>query len=116
MCDSASMGRLGRELTRRDLLRAFAFGSAATGLAACGLATSQAPSSGSSARGSASAAAPIGSVDAATSSAPPAQLLPTPDQSLTIREKIGQLLVVGFRGLKISRTSAVGRAIAVGEL
>ena len=102
-----------RELSRRDLLRAFAFGTAATGLAACGLSATPAPSTGASARGS--AAVPSGSVAAATSSGAPVSL-PTPDLSLTIREKIGQLLVVGFRGQKVPRTSALGRAIAVGEL
>src|SRR5207253_5491651 len=35
---------------------------------------------------------------------------------LTLRQKIGQLLVVGFQGTKASKTSPLGRAIAAGQL
>lgn len=117
-------------LSRRDLLRAMAFGSVAAGLAACSanpttaspseIGGSGRPSGGPSrAAGSAGASVDVGpaggSVAPATSAPVPT---PTPSAvaNLTLREKIGRLLVVGFTGTRASSTSAVGRAIAAGEL
>ena len=112
--DTPLMRRAGeRELSRRDVLRALAFGSIATGLAACGSSSTITP--GGTLEASASAA-PTGSpiVTVAPSTAPTP--VPPVVARLTLREKIGQLLVVGFGGVQASKSSAVGRAIAAGEL
>ena len=102
----------GRALSRRDLLRLLALGSVAGGLAACGASTTtQGPTE--------SPPAATGSPAAGATTAPPTQAatpVPSTVAGLTLRQKIGQLLVVGFVGQRASKTSAVGRAIAAGEL
>jgi beta-N-acetylhexosaminidase len=113
------------ELSRRDLLRAIAVGSLAAGLAACG-ATPVIPTADAEASSSAT-----GPSDSSSSSGAPTSISPSPSAAipspaptptpslvsrLTLRQKIGQLLIVGFRGQRASRTSPAGRAIAAGEL
>ncbi len=100
-----------RELSRRDLLRALALGSVAGGLAACGFSTAT-----PGATGSASAGRSTGVPAATASPSPEPTPVPSVVAGLTLRQKIGQLLVVGFVGQRASRTSAVGKAIAAGEL
>jgi beta-N-acetylhexosaminidase len=99
------------ELSRRDLLRALGFASVAVGLAACGTSATASPkSSGRSSPGTSPRAS------TATLSSPAASAGSVVPSSLSLRQKIGQLLVVGFRGQKASKTSPLGRAIAAGQL
>ena len=118
MCYGPAMGEdVAPEVTRRDLLRALALGSVAVGLAGCGAPLSPSPTARASPTTRASAARSA-AASAGASAATPARPTPVPSAvvGMTLREKIGQLLVVGFRGLAASKTSPVGRAIAAGEL
>jgi beta-N-acetylhexosaminidase len=119
-------------LSRRDLLRATALASVGAFLAACGTTPTTAAPSGSATSGAPSGGATAGSTTPGTSgsagssdgSVSPATSAPTPSATatpsavigLSLREKIGRILVVGFTGTRASKTSAVGRAIAAGEL
>jgi beta-N-acetylhexosaminidase len=107
-------------LSRRDLLQAVAFGSVAVGLAAC---ATPAITPTASARASSSAPAsprPATPTVASTASPTLPSVAPTPSPSaapgLTLRQKIGRLLVVGLRDQKASKSSPVGRAIAAGDV
>lgn len=102
------------EISRRDLLRAIAFGTIAAGLTACG--------SPFSPTASASESAGLKSPSEPPSATPPSSasvlstVEPTTAPDPALRQEIGQLLVAGFRGRETSNSSAVGRAIAAGEL
>jgi beta-N-acetylhexosaminidase len=126
-----------RTVSRRDVLKGLAIGSVAAFLAACGgpTATATAGSSGpgggtgtsaslppaNSGAGSSGAAPSGGSagVPGVGSASPPSSSTASPTArvpALTLRQKIGQLLVVGFVGTKPALTSAVGKQLLAGEL
>jgi beta-N-acetylhexosaminidase len=111
------------ELTRRDLLRALGLGAVAVGLAACGAPLSSASGSARTSAAPGGSGGATGSARPGGSSASPRPTtapvvtpVPSAIAGLTLRQKIGQLLVVGFTGTKAAKTSAVGKAIAAGEL
>jgi len=109
-------GKREPELSRRDVLRGLALGAVAVGLSACGTVPVTSATPGGSVAGA--SGRPAGSSAAAPATPSPALATPVPSAAigLTLREKIGQLLVVGFNGQKVSKTSPVSRAIAAGEL
>lgn len=100
-------------LTRRDFLRAAAFGGVAAFLAACGGATtSPSPSTRGGPSGSASPTPPSPSPSpSASPSPPPPTLEPTP-AGPTLEERIAALLIVGFRGARLADASWVRDALA----
>ncbi len=109
-----------RAISRRDLLRAVAFGSAAMGLAACGAPlSSPTPSPAATSAPSPSTGrtpAPSATPSITPSATAAATATPDPVAGLSLREKIGQVLLVGFTGQRAAGTSEVGRAISAGEL
>jgi beta-N-acetylhexosaminidase len=113
-----------RPLSRRDLLRGLVLGSVAAGLAACGISPGTPDASGgpSAVPSGPSATGPSAGASQSPVPAPPATPTPAPTPTpravagLTLREKVGRLLVVGFTGRTAVRGSAVARAIAAGEL
>ena len=92
-------------LTRRDLLRAAALGAGSLALAAC------APPGATEPAATPAGSAPTGTAAAATPSAPAS----TPTQPVappfSLRQKIGRLLIVGFRGLTLAENPSIQRAI-----
>jgi beta-N-acetylhexosaminidase len=89
------MTPVGAPISRRRFLSAIGGGMAALLLAACGI--------GDSSRSSATPAAP--SATPSPTPSPPPSPSPTPGPSL--RDRIGQMLLVGFRGLTIAQASAI---------
>jgi beta-N-acetylhexosaminidase len=89
----------GRRLTRRQLLRLAGWAGLAALLASCGL------------RPSASGSVPAGPTRTIEPSPTPQPATPgpavTPTPGPTLREKIGQMLLVGFRGLTVAQATAV---------
>jgi beta-N-acetylhexosaminidase len=86
------MTRTAVEMTRRRFLVSLGAGVAAVVLAACGI-------------GRATQATPSSSVSAGPSATPVAEPTATPGPSL--RDRIGQMLLVGFRGLTVEEASEV---------
>ena len=86
-----------RRSTRRQFLRGAARGAIGLVLAACGLTPS-----------AASPTAPLSSESSAPSTSTPSPL-PTPVSSAgpSLRDRIGQMLLVGFRGLTVDQASEV---------
>jgi beta-N-acetylhexosaminidase len=101
------------QLTRRDLLRAAAFGGVAAFLAACGgSTTSPSPSPAESPTPSAPSTPPPPSLSPSGSpSPPPATPEPTPTGP-PLEERIAALLVVGFRGTRLADARWVRDALA----
>lgn len=97
-------------ISRRDLLKGFVLGSAALGLAGCGpVGPSEAASFPTPSLPAISPSAP-----AASASAPPPS--PSPTASLTLRERIAGLMIVGFRGSTLADAGWVAAAIGDAKL
>ncbi len=101
-----------RSISRRDLLKGFALGSAGIALGACTGAV-RSPEPGSSSP----SAEPTGTLPAATPS-PSASPPPTPSPTVgpSLREKIAGLLIVGFRGSSLDDAEWVAAAIGDANL
>jgi beta-N-acetylhexosaminidase len=98
-------------LSRRDLLRAAAFGGVALFLAACGSSTTPAPSAAASATASPSPAASASPPPPSAPSPSPAAT-PTPPSTIDLAHRIAGLMVVGFRGTDLADASWVRTALA----
>lgn len=98
-------------LSRRDVLRAAAFGGVALFLAACGSSATPGPSA---AAGPTASPSPAASASPPPSSAPSASPAPTPTPSsiVDLAHKIAGLMVVGFRGSDVADAPWVRTALA----
>ena len=104
-----------RPISRRDLLKSMAVGSAALAFGACAAAVTTPEPGGSSATpGPTSSAATSAPPIPASPTAPPPS--PSPGTGLTLRETIAGLLIVGFRGAALSDAEWLAAAIGDAHL
>ena len=121
----SSASAVSPSLSRREVLRGAALGGVAAFLAACGPSTTPAPSTTASAAAGPSATRP--SAPAASPSAAPPTLSPTPSPTaaptpsptaapIPLAHKIAGLMVVGFRGSRLTDAPWVRTALATSGL
>jgi beta-N-acetylhexosaminidase len=96
-----------RAISRRELLRATAFGGVALFLAACG-STNRSPSPSGSAPSVTTSPAPS---SVAPSSSPGASIAPSTAAGPSLRQKIAGLMVVGFRGSALGQVPWLSTAL-----
>lgn len=102
---------LERPLTRRDVLRVASLGAGGLALAACAPPTATTPPTPPP------SVAPTAPIATAPSSAPvPTSSPARTAESVPLRQRIASLLVVGFRGLTISPSDPIAKAIAEDRL
>jgi beta-N-acetylhexosaminidase len=97
-------------LSRRDLLRATAFGGVALFLAACGLSPNPSPSAAAGPTAIPSPAASSSPTASARSSSPAPT--PTPASTVDLAHRIAGLMVVGFRGSDLTDAPWIRTALA----
>ncbi|MDT7713688.1 MAG: beta-N-acetylhexosaminidase, partial [Pseudonocardiales bacterium] len=99
-------------LSRRDVLRAAAFGGVALFLAACGSSASPGPSAAAGPTASPSPTASSSPTASAQSSSTAPTPTPTPTSTVDLAHKIAGLMVVGFRGTDLADAPWIRTALA----